>query len=365
MRPACVWSEIFLVLKRTKDGPCYSLWNRSWAHLALFRRQSGFKHLVGSHVPTNQHLWLLARSVVRTAKIFNLPFSFRKDEESHVAMLVARSPLVWVSPNTELLCCRCVVLAEPLRHQQRPLNFQKPICSWKTVIDARCPPAQQSYRCHVVFWQSRGVVQKQIVNSRDCHSEFHHRAPQKRTPLHCQGPTPTRFSVTARRWNTLPNFGKNYLDSLAQGAGHEVSADWLAAGPKGPKKPRTSPASVLLLLSSATSRSFFVLLCFSAGTSSPLLFFFTRSLLESPTRLRVLLLHFPAACSQRHSSFSGDRSIMGAFPPSSLSGSLSSEAPYFFSNKSASRRGAPQASYYRRRHRNCFSTRPEQLFPKK
>ena len=25
-------------------------------------------------------------------KIFNLPFSLRKDEESHVAMLVARSP---------------------------------------------------------------------------------------------------------------------------------------------------------------------------------------------------------------------------------------------------------------------------------
>ena len=60
---------------------------------SLLRRQSGFKHLVGSHVPTIQLLWLLARSVVGTTKIFNLPFSFRKDEESHVAMLVARSPV--------------------------------------------------------------------------------------------------------------------------------------------------------------------------------------------------------------------------------------------------------------------------------
>ena len=50
--------------------------------------------IVGSHVPRIQHqiLWLLARSVVRTTKIFNLPFSFRKDEESQGAMLVARSP---------------------------------------------------------------------------------------------------------------------------------------------------------------------------------------------------------------------------------------------------------------------------------
>ena len=57
------------------------------------RLQDGFKHLVASHVPTTQHPCLLARSVVRTTKIFNLPLSFRKDEESHVAMLVARSPV--------------------------------------------------------------------------------------------------------------------------------------------------------------------------------------------------------------------------------------------------------------------------------
>ena len=34
-------------------------------------------------------------------------------------------------------------------------------------------------------------------------------------------------------------------------------------------------------------------------------------------------------------------------------------------NKIASRGGAPQASYDRRRHRNNFQTRPAQAFPKK
>ena len=76
------WSTLFLKSLSIMSPSC-----------SLLRRQSGFKHLVGSHVPTIQHLRLLARSVVRTTKIFNLPFSFRKDEESHVAVLVARSPV--------------------------------------------------------------------------------------------------------------------------------------------------------------------------------------------------------------------------------------------------------------------------------
>ena len=100
----------------------------------LLRRQSGFKHLVGSHVPTIQHLWLLARSVVRTTKIFNLPFSFRKDEESHVAMLVARSPIgVSVAKHRAPVLQTC-----------------------KTVIGASCPPAPQSYMCHVFFDRAAG-----------------------------------------------------------------------------------------------------------------------------------------------------------------------------------------------------------------
>ena len=36
-----------------------------------------------------------------------------------------------------------------------------------------------------------------------------------------------------------------------------------------------------------------------------------------------------------------------------------------FMNKIAGRCGAPQASYGRRRHRNCFQTGPAQAFPKK
>ena len=71
------WSTPFLKSLSIMSSSC-----------SLLRRQSGFKHPVGSHVPTTQHLWLSARSVVRTTKIFNLPFSFLKDEESHVAMLV-------------------------------------------------------------------------------------------------------------------------------------------------------------------------------------------------------------------------------------------------------------------------------------
>ena len=37
----------------------------------------------------------------------------------------------------------------------------------------------------------------------------------------------------------------------------------------------------------------------------------------------------------------------------------------FFSTRAAGGGGAPQASYDKRRHRNCFSTRPLQAFPKK
>ena len=139
-----------------------------------------------------------------------------------------------------------------------------------------------------------------------------------------------------------------------------MSADWLAAVPRGRKNPEpgqqislfvfsssSSSPSPLLLLYSPASRSFFVLLyfCFPASTSSSLAVLLRKVSPGGSTRLRVLLLHFPAACSQRqffisrllvvsaNSSFSGDRSILGAFPPSSLSGSLSSEAPRFFSNK--------------------------------
>ena len=127
-----------------------------------------------------------------------------------------------------------------------------------------------------------------------------------------------------------------------------MSADWLAAGPRGRKNPEPGQRIVLFVFSSSSFSPTLLRLSSPAsapsssystsgraGTSSFLAVLLRKISSGGSTRLRVLLLHFPAACSQRHSSFSGDRSILCAFPPSSLSGSLSSdlEAPYFFSNK--------------------------------
>ena len=158
MRPACVWSGIFS-LKQTKDGRRRFLnLSRSWAQpCSLLRGQSGFKHLVGSYVPTTQHLWLLARSVVRTTKILILPFSFRKDEENHVAMLVARSPR-WrgCRQSTELPCCRRVVSVSVLSALAKKYKFEEQTGRWKTVIGASCPPAPQIYMCHVIFDRATG-----------------------------------------------------------------------------------------------------------------------------------------------------------------------------------------------------------------
>ena len=93
-----------------------------------------------------------------------------------------------------------------------------------------------------------------------------------------------------------------------------MSADWLAAGPRGRKNPEpgqqnslfvfsssSSSPSPLLLLYSPASRSFFVLLyfCFPASTSSSLAVLLRKVSPGGSTRLRILLLHFPAACSQR------------------------------------------------------------------
>ena len=129
-------------------------------------RQSGFKHLVGSHVPTIQHLWLLARSVFWTTRIFNLPFSFCKAEESHVAMLVARSP---PPPWRECRQHRAPVLqtcglSRASSDISKNFRFEVQTCSWKTVKGASCPPAPQSYRCLVILTEPRGSA-NQIVES--------------------------------------------------------------------------------------------------------------------------------------------------------------------------------------------------------
>ena len=128
-----------------------------------------------------------------------------------------------------------------------------------------------------------------------------------------------------------------------------MSADWLAAGPRGRKNPESgqqislslsSPARALLQVlfsysilllpapssSYSTSASQLVLLL-------PLPYFFARSLLEALLVYEFSFFIFRLLVVSANSSFSGDRSILGAFPPSSLSGSLASEAPRFFSNK--------------------------------
>ena len=142
-------------------------------------------------------------------------------------------------------------------------------------------------------------------------------APRKRTPPHCQGPTPTRFSATAHRWNTRPNSGKICLRFLAQGADHEMSADWLAAGPRGRKNPEPGQQNSLFVFSSSLSSPTLLRLSSPAsapsssystsgraGTSSFLAVLLRKVSSGGSTHLRVLLLHFPAACSQRQFFFS-------------------------------------------------------------
>ena len=135
----------------------------------------------------------------------------------------------------------------------------------------------------------------------------------------------------------IRNFSDCCLRFLAHCADHEMSADWLAAGPRGRKNPEPGQRIVslssptLLRLSSPTSDpSSSYSTSGRAGTSSFLAVLLRKVSSGGSTRLQVLLLHFAAACSQRHSSISGDRSILCAFPPSSLSGSLYRQRCHFF-----------------------------------
>ena len=118
-------------------------------------------------------------------------------------------------------------------------------------------------------------------------------APRKRAPPHvmsCQDPTPTRFSATACRWKTRPISGKIYLRFLSQGADHEMSADWLAAGPRpGDVKTLNLASESSLCLLQLFSDSILLLplllrptlLLVELVLLLSLLFFFARSLLEA------------------------------------------------------------------------------------
>ena len=127
-----------------------------------------------------------------------------------------------------------------------------------------------------------------------------------------------------------------------------MSADWLAAGPRGRKNPEPGQQSLslcLLHLSLCLLQLFSdsllllplllrpTLLLVELVLLLSLLFLFARSLLEALLVYEFSFFIFRLLVVSANSSFSGDRSILGAFPPSSLSGSLSSEAPFFFSNK--------------------------------
>ena len=84
------------------------------------------------------------------------------------------------------------------------------------------------------------IVAKTSVNSGDCHSDFHHHSPKTYdSALAGSNSTTTRSNPLVRRWTTGPSFEKTlFLRCVAQGADHEVSADWIAASSGGHKNPR-------------------------------------------------------------------------------------------------------------------------------
>ena len=55
----------------------------------------------------------------------------------------------------------CTLLPAPFfvagtNDTSKHFRFEVQTCSWKTVIGASCPPAPQSYRCHVILTEPRG-----------------------------------------------------------------------------------------------------------------------------------------------------------------------------------------------------------------
>ena len=49
-------------------------------------------------------------------------------------------------------------------------RFEVQTCSWKTVIGASCPPAQHSYRCHVILTEPRGSANQ--IKRRQTEEQF-------------------------------------------------------------------------------------------------------------------------------------------------------------------------------------------------
>ena len=93
------------------------------------------------------------------------------------------------------------------------------------------------------------IVAKTSVNSGDCRSDFHHHSPKTYdSALAGSNSTTTRSNPLVRRWTTGPSFEKSlFLRCVAQGADHEVSADWIAAS-SGDIKTQDLAASLSSLL---------------------------------------------------------------------------------------------------------------------
>ena len=74
-------------------------------------------------------------------------------------MLVARSPPpplgVSVAKHRAPVLQTCG-LVRASSDTSKNFRFEVETCSWKTVIGASCPPAPQSYRCHVILTEPRG-----------------------------------------------------------------------------------------------------------------------------------------------------------------------------------------------------------------
>ena len=82
-------------------------------------------------------------------------------------MLVARSPPppplgVSVAKHRAPVLQTCG-LGRASSDTSKNFRFEVQTCSWKTVIGASCPPAPQSYRCHVLLTEPRGSA-NQIIS---------------------------------------------------------------------------------------------------------------------------------------------------------------------------------------------------------
>ena len=82
-------------------------------------------------------------------------------------MLVARSPPpplgVSVTKHRAPVLQTCG-LGRASSDTSKNFRFEVQTCSWKTVIGASCPPAPQSYRCHVILTEPRGSANQKSLS---------------------------------------------------------------------------------------------------------------------------------------------------------------------------------------------------------